>query len=315
MTDILTVTVNPAIDVASSAEAVVHTHKIRCRDVSRDPGGGGINVARVVSRFGGTCRALYPVGGPLGELLRRLVAQEDVDSICTGIADDTRESFTVCDTTRGREFRFVLPGPEIAEAEWQAILARVAELDPAPGYVVASGSLTPGVPDDFYAELGTIARSRGARFVLDTSGPALSAALEAGVYLVKPNLRELGELVGRPLENERSWREAAESLVETGKAEAVALSLGHRGALLACAEGTWRAPGLKIEPASAVGAGDSFLGGMVWALAGGRDMPDAFRYAVASGSAALLSTGTGLCRWQDVEQLYPEVTLKPLSKR
>lgn len=312
MTDVLTVTANPAVDVATAAERVMHTHKIRCDGLDRDPGGGGINVARVAGRFGATCKALYPVGGPLGELLRGLVAAEGVDSICTEIAGDTRESFTVLDRSHDREYRFVLPGPELAEAEWQALLARVEDLDPPPSFVVASGSLPPGVPDDFYARLAAIAARLGARLVLDTSGKPLAATVGAGVHLVKPNLRELCELIGRRLDTEADWADAASELVASGRAEAVALSLGHHGALLATAEGVWRAPGLPIKVASAVGAGDSFVGGMVWALAAGRELPDAFRYGVAAGSAALLTPGTGLCRREDAERLYRQVSLKAL---
>jgi 6-phosphofructokinase 2 len=312
MTAVVTLTVNPAVDLSATADAVVHTRKIRCTQVARDPGGGGINVARVICRLGGDARALYTVGGPLGALLERLVGEDGVSSLTVPIDDDTRESFTVHDAACASEYRFVLPGPELSEAEWRALLDAIAGLEPAPRYLVASGSLPPGVPEDFYARVAEAAKSIGARFVLDTSGSALTAALATGVHLVKPNLRELRDLTGETLDTESAWRGAARRLVETGKADAVALSLGHHGALLATPEGAWRAPALPVRVASAVGAGDSFVGAMVCALANGAEMTQAFRHGIAAGSAALLTPGTGLCRREDMERLLDEVALWPV---
>lgn len=311
MTDILTITMNPALDVSTSTAQVLDTHKLRCSAPQRHAGGGGVNVARVLQRLGGDCLALYPAGGTTGQLLRQLLDQEQVRSLCVDIAGETRENFTVSETSGGREFRFVLPGPALTPAEWQACLERFASLAAALPYLVLSGSLPPGVPVDFYARLVRLARARGTRVVLDSSGPALAAALQAGVYLVKPSLRELRDLTGQPLASEPEWRAAAQQIVSQGQAELVALSLGEHGALLVSDEGCWRAPGLKVPVRSATGAGDSFVGAMVWALARGADLPQALRYGVAGGSAALLTTGTGLCNKADVERLYLEVQLTP----
>ena len=309
MTDILTLTMNPALDVATSTDKVLDTHKLRCSAAQRHAGGGGVNVARVVQRLGGDCLALYPTGGTTGQLLRQLLDQEQVRSLCVDIAQETRENFTVSETSSGREFRFVLPGPTLTAPEWQACLERVGALAAAPRYLVLSGSLPPGVPVDFYARLVRLARESGTRVVLDSSGPALAAALQEGVYLVKPSLRELRDLTGQPLASEPQWRAAAQQIVGSGQAEMVALSLGEQGALLVTAEGSWRAPGLTVPVRSATGAGDSFVGAMVWALNRNATYEEALRYGVAAGSAALLSTGTALCQPADVERLYPEVKL------
>lgn len=309
MTDILTVTMNPAVDIATSTDRVVPTHKLRCGVPQRHPGGGGVNVARVVHRLDGNCAALYPAGGASGELVRRLLDEEGVTSLCVGIAGETRESFSVSERSTGQEYRFVLPGPALLSHEWQACLDRVAGLDEAPRYLVASGSLPPGVPSDFYARLTRLVKPLSVKVVLDTSGPALAAALEEGVYLVKPSLRELRDLFGQPLETEVQWRRAAEQLVEQGKAQVVVLSLGEGGAWLVTAEGACFAPSLPIKVVGTIGAGDSFVGAMVWALAQGLDLKDAFRYGVAAGSAALLTGGTGLCLPADVARLHGEVIL------
>lgn len=309
MTDILTLTMNPALDVSTATDTVIDTHKLRCSAPLYYPGGGGINVARVVQRLGADCVALYPVGGARGQQLRQLLEQEQVRSNCVEIAGETRESFSVRETASGREFRFVLPGPTLTPAEWQACLDRFYALDTPPRHLVVSGGLPPGVPIDFYARLVRLARERGSQVVLDSSGPALAAALNEGVYLVKPSLRELRDLTGKALTEESQWRDAAQRIVDSGQAQVVVLSLGEQGALLVTAGASWHAPGLPVPVRSATGAGDSLAGAMVWALSRQADLAEAFRYGVAAGSAALLSEGTGLCSQADVVRLYPEVRI------
>jgi len=312
MTKVVTLTPNPAIDVSTSVDKVAPTRKLRCSSQQRDPGGGGINVARVVKRLGEDVAAVYLCGGSTGQLLRQLVEHEGINSHVLAFSGETREDFTVNETSTGKQFRFVLPGPTITANEWFALLDKLAAIRPAPAYIVASGSLPPGLPDNSYARAARIAREIGAKFVLDTSGPALRAALTESIYLVKPNLRELAELAGKTLSDQLAWLEASRSLIADGHVEIVALTLGHRGALLVTNKNAWRAKALSIKPVSVVGAGDSFLGGMVFRLAAGANLEDALRTAVAAGSAALLSPGTGLCRPEDVAALYPEVAIEPI---
>ncbi len=311
---ILTVTPNPAVDVSTQTQTVTPEHKLRCADVRRDPGGGGVNVARVLTRLGARCRALYPAGPVLGRLLRKLLDDEGVASIAIDVQGETRESFTVLESDSGREFRFVLPGPHLEHDEWQACIDGVAAGSDAPGWVVGSGSLPSGVPEDFFARLAHAARARGARMVVDTSGAPLRAALDEGVWLAKPNLRELRELTGQPLVAEEDWIGAARSLVQARKAEVVALSLGHRGALLVADRAAFRAPSLEAQIASTVGAGDSFVATMVWKLAAGAALEDALRYGIAGGTAALLAPGTSLALPSDVERLAPQVDVRRLDE-
>ena len=313
MPEILTVTLNPALDVSTSIDRIKPTHKMRCQPAQTHAGGGGINVARVVRRLGGDCVALFPAGGARGELLHQLLRADQVPCEVTPIAQDTRESFSVLELSTGQQWRFVLPGPTLAEAEWQLCLDAIAAMAPAPRFLVASGSLPPGVPDDFYARLTRLALSRGSRMVLDTSGPALKAALDEGVYLFKPSLSELRGLTGLALTHEAQWRQAAQDIVQRGQAEVVALSLGDQGALLVTAQATWRAPSLPVPVvASTIGAGDSFLGALVWALSDGQAMEEAFCMAMAAGASALRAPGTALCDVDDVRQLRQQVQLTRL---
>lgn len=309
MKSIFTMTMNPAIDVSTSVDRMTPVHKLRCAIAQHDPGGGGINVARVVHELGGEVTAVYPVGGATGQLLRRIVEKEGIHGSTFEVRDETRLNFTVLESETGDEYRFVLPGPPLSEPEWQQCIQELERLPDRRGILVMSGSLPPGVPDDFYAMAARMAKDWGTKLVLDTSGPALSAALREGMYLIKPNLRELRELTGQALENEHSWLAACRALVDAGHAEVVALTLGNQGALLVAEDIALRASALAIKPASTVGAGDSFLGAMVWALASGRELADSFRYGIAAGSAALITPGTELCCREDVERLYDQVVM------
>lgn len=309
MSDILTLTMNPALDIATAIDRVEPVHKLRCGEHQTHPGGGGINVARVLHRLGSQATAIYTAGGPLGRELSTLLDAEGVPAQVVPIAGETRESFTVHELSSGHDFRFVLPGPTLSEPEWRACMdAVVAGLAQA-RYVVVSGGLPPGVPADFYARLAQRVRGVGGWLVLDSNGAALAETLAAGVYLVKPSLRELRQLTGLSLLDEASWRDAARQLIAQGQAQIVALSLGDEGALLVTADQAWRARSLKVPVASTVGAGDSFVGGLVWALSEGLALDEAFRYAMAAGAAALLSPGTNLCDPADVARLRHDVVV------
>jgi 6-phosphofructokinase 2 len=229
---IVTFTMNPAIDISAGLPRVLPTRKLRCTSVRRDAGGGGINAARVIARLGGEVRAIYPVGGPIGDLLRRLVEAEGVASETIDLGQDTRESFTIDEGETGQQYRFVLPGPTLSRAETAACLAKLTRTRPSPTYFVASGSLPAGLADDFLARAARTAKALGARVIVDSSGPALAAVLREGVYLVKPNLRELQDLAGFPLEGREQWLSASRALIEQDGAEVVALTLGHLGGLL-----------------------------------------------------------------------------------
>jgi 6-phosphofructokinase 2 len=312
MASILTLTLNPTIDLSTSVGEVVPVHKLRCSAVRRDPGGGGINVARVVRRLGSDVVAVYPVGGLIGALLRTLTDAEGVQSRTVPIAHETREDVTVFCEASQQQYRFVLPGPALVEAEWRACLKAVEAYDAALTYVVASGSLPPGVPPDSLGNLAAIAKAKGAKLVIDSTKPALQAALEKGVHLIKPNLRELRELIGEPLESRDDWVGACRRLAQAGGADYVALTVGEHGALLVTRDEAWFGSGPPVGLVSAVGAGDSFLGAMVWALDTGHPPHEALRHGVAAGSAAILTPATDLCHKTDVERLLRDVSVAAL---
>jgi len=293
-------TLNPAIDVSSEAGSVRHTVKIRTSNEQIEPGGGGINVARVLHRLGADVRAAFLGGGVTGRVLDELLARAGIARQMVVIADDTRLSLTVVERSTGHEYRFVPEGPEVSPEEAEAALAAIASV--RCDYLVASGSLPRGLPVDFYAQVARAAPD--ARFVLDTSGPPLKAALEAGgIFLVKPNRSELEGLAGRQLSSEEVGQEAAR-LVAAGKAENVAVTLGQEGAILASRDGIASSPAIAVEARSAVGAGDSFVAGMVYGFATGRSSEQALRLGLAAGAAAVLSSGSELAKADDLERLF-----------
>ena len=306
MSAIVTLTMNPALDVTTTTPKVEPIHKLRCTAPRYDPGGGGINVARTIVRLGGDALAILPSGGATGAHVARLMAEEAVPTQVIPIAGTTRESFTVTDEASGEQFRFVLPGPRLMACERRACFEAVAAALPAPGWLVAGGSLPPGVGNAFYAELAGFCRARGIRFVLDTSGPALAACRGANAFLIKPSATELASLVGGPLGDESAELDAALAIRASGYAENVVVSLGARGALIVTRSGHVRMPAPHIAARSGVGAGDAMLGAIVYKLASDVPLVAAVRYGIAAGAAAALAPGTQLMRSDDVDRLYAD---------
>lgn len=312
MPRIATLTMNPTIDGSSDAPAVQHTHKVRTSNERFDPGGGGINVARVLARLGNAVEAVYLAGGVTGPVLDGLLDRVALPRRRIPIAGDTRISMAVHDCQSGKEYRFVPQGPEISAAEGEACLDAVDDL--ACDWLVLSGSLPRGLPDDFYGRIAARARTRGIAVALDTSGAALKATLaHGGLALVKPSQGELEQLVGRPLNDPGAQETAARDIVARGGAEMVAVSRGHEGALLVHREGALALPAIPVEVRSAVGAGDSFVAGMVHGLARGWAVEQAFRLAIAAGTAAVLSPGTDLCQRADVARLAETLGIADLD--
>ncbi|MFD1104659.1 1-phosphofructokinase family hexose kinase [Sphingobium olei] len=306
MTSISTLTLNPTIDVAYEVGRVFHTRKMRTEAEFYSPGGGGINVARVFVRLGGNARSYYASGGATGPALDGLLDLHQLVRKRIPIQGPTRVSSAVLEQESGKEYRFVPQGPTFSPAEWQACLEQLAH---AQGdYLVASGSLPPGVPEDFYARVAEIMAERGIPLVLDSSGAGLSGGLSrGGVFLIKPSIGELRQLVGKDLTDPGAVSEAAMHIVRSGQSRYVAVTLGHEGALLATADGPRFLPAVQVDAKSAVGAGDSFLAAMVFALSCGWTIDDAFRFGVAAGAAAVLNPGHDLAQADEIRRLYPGV--------
>lgn len=302
MKTIATLTLNPAIDLNTEVDEIEREKKLRCAAPTFEPGGGGLNVSRAIARLGGTSTAIIVQGGPTGSLLLELLAREGMHTIAVPTRGYTRESINVYERSTTEQLRLILPGPPMNEDEWKDALHAVERIRPKPDYLVASGSVPPGVPDDFFGRLSELSHRLGIELVVDTSGPALTNAVGPGTLLLKPNHNEVHALAGSAAGD--TPETAARRIVESGKSRAVLVSLGAEGAILATKDGVHRYPAPNVKPVSKVGAGDSMVAGVVLSLARGLSLEDAARFGVASGAAAVMTPGTELCRREDVEALY-----------
>jgi 6-phosphofructokinase 2 len=300
---IATLTLNPALDVTTCTEKVRPEHKLRCTTPRFDPGGGGINVARVLTHFGARSTAVFPSGGPAGAAIVALLQAEKVPIVAVPIAGATRESFTVDEGRPGDQYRFVLPGPELSEAELGALLDALFAV-PETSHIVVSGSLPPGCDPVVLSRIAERCRTAGTRLAIDTSGPALAACEGVGAWLIKPSLREVADLLGRDLAGEAEQMAAAEELRRRGFAELVVISLAERGALLVGDGTAVRLSAIEVEVQSTVGAGDSMVAAITLAAAEGKSLEQALHFGIAAGAATLMTPGTELATRDAVERLY-----------
>ena len=304
MPHVVTLTLNPAIDKSTAVPRLVPEQKLACAPPKVEPGGGGINVARGLKRLGLDARALFVAGGPPGEALRQLVAREGLAATAVPIAAWTRENLTVVDEASNQQYRFGMPGAALTNAEQAQVLAVLAALRPAPEVLVASGSLPPGVAPGFMGDIARWARQAGAKLVVDTSDEALRCAVAEGAYLIKPNLGELSKLAGVESLDSESAAEAAQGIIAQGKCEIVVVSLGAAGACLVTRDVAEHIAAPAVKKQSTVGAGDSMVAGMVFALCQGRPVREAVRLGVACGTAATMNPGTELFHKADAERLF-----------
>lgn len=308
---IYTFTPNPCIDKSLSVPVLLPDKKLHCTIDRVQPGGGGINVARVIKRLGLPVTALLPAGGPAGHLLQGLLNTEAVDLMVIPTEHATRENIIVTETATQRQYRLGMPGEPLTDEEWHQCIDVLAHADNL-SYLVVSGSLPERTPPDLFLRIVAIARSHNIKLVVDSAGASLRAALEAGVYLVKPNLSELATLCGKQALNEYQAVEAAKQLVDSKQAMVVVVSMDARGAILVSANECYRAIPPVIKPRSSVGAGDSMVGGLVFCLSKGGTLREALRLGVACGTAAIMNPGTTLCLPTDVDAIRQEVQVFPL---
>ena len=306
MKPIVTLTLNSSVDEQLDVDEAVPIRKLRTSEGLFFAGGGGINVSRVIKELGGSSIAVLTAGWMTGQFLRELVEAHGLLTRVVPISGRTRVSVTIFEQCSGQEFRFTPPGPVLDDAEWQRFLKAATSYDT--NIIVATGSLPRGVPNNFYGQLAAKAKERGIRIILDTSGRALFDALKEGVYLVKPNLRELEHLVGRKAVTAEEQEAMCKEIIADGRAEVVALTLGDEGALLVTEDRIVRLPTPKVDAQSTVGAGDSFVGGLTLGLAGGWSLEDAFALGISCGAATVLTAGTELCHLEDIERFFEQIT-------
>jgi 6-phosphofructokinase 2 len=300
--DIVTLTVNPALDKSAHFKGLVPEQKIRCEAPRFDAGGGGINASKAIARLEGESFCVFTSGGPIGSMLEELVQKDSIAFKAIKTNNWTRESFVAVDDNTNSQYRFGFPGSEISESEKNNIIQTIQELKPK--FLVLSGSLNEGLPTNFYKHIADLAKKSGSKVIVDTSGEALQKVLETGVYLIKPNVGELAKLIGVERLEMDEVVHAAQTLIEKGSAEIVVVSLGPQGAVLVTATQTEFVPAPNVVKKSTVGAGDSMVGAMVWALSQNKSLKEVVQWGVACGSAATMNEGTQLFKLEDAKRLF-----------
>lgn len=300
-TPIVTLTLNPALDKSTDVPHLQPEHKLRCGPLKLDAGGGGINVSKGIVKLGGQGVAVFPAGGHNGAVICKILAAAGVKTIPLEVQGETRENLSVLETASNAQYRFTMPGLPLTENQADECLELIRKLKPQ--YLVASGSLPPGLPETYYEKVAVFAKNIGARFVLDTSGAPLHAAADEGLFLLKPNLAELSALAGVENLEMSEVDDAALKIIHQGKCEVVVVSLGPQGALLVTKEGFEHIPAPMVKKLSTVGAGDSMVAGMVWALGASKSYREMTQIGVACGSAATMNSGTELFHTEEVWRL------------
>lgn len=301
-----TVTANPSLDQTSRVDRVEPGRKLRASRPHNEPGGGGINVSRAAHELGLDAPAVWACGGRVGMLLAELLDDAGVTHRPVHMDGMVRQNVTVEEEATGRQFRFAMPGPPLGPDATGRLLTTIKSLDPTPSLLVASGSLPPGMDDAFY---GRLARNvaGGTDVLVDAAGAALRHALDAGVYMVKLNERELAETVERDVDGADACTEAAREILDTGGARCVVVTRADEGAVAVDADGPREVRAPSVDVVSTVGAGDSMLAGLLVGLADGKPLAESLRLGVAAGTAAALTPGTGLCRKRDFEALLDRI--------
>jgi 6-phosphofructokinase 2 len=305
---ILTITLNPCIDKSSIVDQLKPESKLRCTEVVNEPGGGGINVSKALKRLDASSVALFPAGGHNGNMLCSLLKEEGILFHAVDTQVETRENWIVLEENTNNQFRFTFPGRAVVEETIITLVDHIRSFSPS--YVVASGSLPPGLPDYFYGLIVKNANAVGAKCVIDTSGPALQALKGKHAFLLKPNIGELCKMLNVEWLDKLEVADAAQQAIVDGYAEMMAVSMGPDGAWLVTKDEKHFAPAPKVEKRSTVGAGDSMVAGMVYMLQQQRSLQEVIAFGVACGSAATMNDGTQLFKQVDAERLYQQIQVQ-----
>jgi 6-phosphofructokinase 2 len=310
MKHIVTITLSPTIDKSTSVEHIVPDQKLACEPARFEPGGGGINVSRALKRLNVNSVAIFPSGGLTGQMLENLLKDERINHQSITTENMTRQNFIVVDRENGEQYRFGMPAVALHQKEEREIISAIRQLSPKPKFIVVSGSMPPGVSNDFIAKIARIAKQDDAKLIVDTSGEALQHAAEEGVFLLKPNQSELSKLTGIKTDDEDAVAEAAHQIIDKGKCEMIVVSMGEKGAYVATKTYSELIEAPQVPKRSTVGAGDCMVAGLVYGCEKSLDVKLMARMGVACGSAATMNPGTELFKREDAMRLYEQLSAK-----
>lgn len=308
---IYTVTLNPTLDITYVLEDISFDEPVTAQRVLNTPGGKGINVSRVLRAMGTDSVAVGLIGGHVGEEVLDLLHEEGLILQIMRIKNETRTNIIVLGQRDRRQLVIRASGPTVEATDTEKVTRLIFQIAQAPEVMVLSGSLPPGMSDDIYFSLAQEGKNRGTKVVLDAEGEPLRVGIEAGPYLIKPNVRELGELAGRELAGEEEIAEYCRGLLKKG-IEVVAVSMGKDGALMVTGSGVWKG---NVPPVTddTVGAGDSMVAGMVMGMVQGQTLERMFRTGLACGVSAVINEGPGLAEPETFTKAFPQVTVEKIA--
>jgi len=298
---IITLTVNPALDKSAKIASLIPDQKLKCHSIQYQPGGGGINISRMLKRLGTETSCIVTSGGDTGKYLTDLLIKEAIQPEIIPIKGWTRENLSVVDTQSGFQYRFGMPGNELSITEIDSIKNLLKEIVNSQDILVLSGSLAEKMPMDYYAQLIKYLSYKNIRIVIDTAGPALKEALKENVYLMKPNQRELAQLAGKEFLSTIEQETFAMEMIKSKKAQYVVVSLGARGAFLASSEGVFYKSTPSVKVKSTIGAGDSMVAGLIYGIQNNFTPEKILKWGVVCGVATTMSEGTGLATKENID--------------
>lgn len=306
--DILTLTLNPAVDLASSVENVVAGPKLYCKASRVDPGGGGVNVARAIHKLGGRATALVAVGGAMGEKLLGLLAHEDVPTYPVKVSCETRQSFAVTDESNAAQFRFSLPGKQPSSAEAAHLLSEITSIVPVNGYVVLSGGVPPSLGDNYPQRIQNAIAPRTDKLIIDTSKGPLArfiAKPKAPALVLRFDQKEAAIAASHAMDTDGDSLNFASALVARGVARMVVMGRGPEGSVMVTQTARFLCQSEPVPVRSKIGVGDSFVGVMTLALARGEAPDQALRWGGGSSASATVGTvGTDICDEKQTRALF-----------
>lgn len=309
---VVTVALNPSIDKTVTVKEFVPYGLNRVEHSQVDPGGKGINVARVLHSFGVKSTAAGFLAGHTGKLLQNFLAQDGIDSDFMEIPGETRINIKIFDRKAKKITEVNESGCVVSSEELPKFQERFRELCGEARITIMTGSLPPGVPDNVYAQFIETAKAAGAQTILDADGEALKKGIASRPFAIKPNIHELEALAGRPLATQQDVLAFGRELIHEGIG-LVIVSMGADGAIVLNEKEAYKTDPWKIQVKSATGSGDSMVAALAAELMRGASLSDIARAATAAGTVTASKPGTQLCTEDEVRKALPLVTLHPLE--
>ncbi len=292
--NIITLTVNPALDKSAKVDGLIAEQKLKCHSIEFQAGGGGINISRVLTRLKIESDCVFTSGGDNGKYLEKMLLQEKVKISPLPVEEWTRENLSIVDTQTAKQYRFGMPGKPVSKSEIDLITNTILKKIGKNDILALSGSLTPNMPLDYYAHIIKLVADKKVKVILDTSGPALVHTLKQPLFLIKPNQKELAILAKKDFLSTKEQETFAMELVNSNRVKYVVVSMGPRGAFIASKEGIFYQSTPSIPVKSTIGAGDSMVAGLIYGIRHEYSQQRMLKFGVACGVATTMSEGTNL---------------------